>query len=252
MVRVYSDSIKEVRFLRRGSWYDFASLSDVDVLISLLDDFDIARARAVVPSTSMSKRASACKSTLPSSVEPFAEVKPALIAIAWARNWFQRWLQRPYIGNFDLIMVSSDHTKRFFDDYSERFGFRTQCVHHCPAFPSSATIQTSPSSTQEIRLPHLTPRVMVPIVTFRIATNPLFFDNNTQPSAEFMKYDYGFTGSYFNVPRKINSFNPTSINGRFRGVVVGSGWQRAQLTDAWRNMTVGPRPYRELPQVRSL
>ncbi|RAP49316.1 MAG: hypothetical protein BZ136_03500, partial [Methanosphaera sp. rholeuAM74] len=74
----------DVRYLsqRSGegqrSWY-FVD-DDVDVLISLLDRYDLRRVR--------------CGNGL-------------LVKVAWVRNWFDRWVDMPYFMMYDLVLASS-------------------------------------------------------------------------------------------------------------------------------------------------
>ena len=127
LISLFPTSIAEIRYLRRYiHWYDYESLKDIDMLISLLDAFDVSKAlSARPPAVIHNKRGS----------DEFPELKPTLITIAWPRNWFQRWIGRPFIGNFDMILVSSELSKVFFDDYSSKFGFQTRCVMGCTPLP---------------------------------------------------------------------------------------------------------------------
>lgn len=73
---------------RDDGWYDLPA--DVDVVLALTDDLDARR--------------------LPSWVT----------AVAWIRNWTERWLARPWLDRYDLVLASSttiadlvaDHTGR--------------------------------------------------------------------------------------------------------------------------------------------
>ena len=127
LISLFPTSIAEIRYLRRYiHWYDYESLKDIDMLISLLDAFDVSKALAARPPAVIhNKRGS----------DEFPELKPTLITIAWARNWFQRWIGRPFIGNFDLILVSSELSKVFYEHYSSKFGFQTRCVMGCTPLP---------------------------------------------------------------------------------------------------------------------
>ena len=67
-----------VRYLGMASdWYE---LEGVDVLIVMRDEYDLARARVSYPD---------------------------VLAVAWARNWFDRWAQRPWVADYDLVWASS-------------------------------------------------------------------------------------------------------------------------------------------------
>lgn len=59
-------------------WYEVDS--DVDVLISLLDAYDLSKVK--------------CENGL-------------LVKIAWLRNWFERWLESPSFIKYDIVLASS-------------------------------------------------------------------------------------------------------------------------------------------------
>lgn len=61
-----------------NDWYEVDE--DVDVLISLLDAYDLSKVK--------------CKNGL-------------LVKIAWLRNWFERWLENPSFIKYDIIFASS-------------------------------------------------------------------------------------------------------------------------------------------------
>lgn len=65
---------------RRGKkdWYDVGM--DVDVLISMLDAYDVTR---------------------------IYHAKNDLVKIAWARNWFERWCEHEFFSAYDLVLASS-------------------------------------------------------------------------------------------------------------------------------------------------
>ena len=67
-----------VQFLSRGAaWYD---LKDFDLLIVMLDSYDLSK---------------------------ISSQKPNLIKVAWLRNWLPRWLTRPSLRAYDLVLCSS-------------------------------------------------------------------------------------------------------------------------------------------------
>lgn len=66
-----------------GAWYD---MTGVDVVIAMVDDFD---PRCIHGSS------------------------PGLVKIAWARNWFERWCDRAWLGVFDLYLASSQLSARY-------------------------------------------------------------------------------------------------------------------------------------------
>lgn len=71
----------DIDFLQRKSnnWYQVSD--DTDIIISLLDTFDITKVK--------------CQNK-------------NLITIAWARNWFERWVSTSFIKKFDYILASSE------------------------------------------------------------------------------------------------------------------------------------------------
>ena len=79
-----------VKYLcRRGGkdWYDVGT--EVDVLISMLDAYDLSR---------------------------MYHTKKELLTIAWARNWFSRWAENPSIQQYSFVFASS----RTACDYMEK------------------------------------------------------------------------------------------------------------------------------------
>lgn len=77
---------------RKGpeNWY--AVEDDVDVLISLLDDYNPEKIR---------------------------NSKKSLIKIAWARNWFERWISNPGFSEYDLVFASSPTSCDYIAENSE-------------------------------------------------------------------------------------------------------------------------------------
>ncbi|MCA9549416.1 MAG: glycosyltransferase, partial [Myxococcales bacterium] len=73
-----------------GDWYD---LSGIDVLISLLDRYDLRRTR---------------------------NARPSLLAVAWVRNWFDRWPGRPWFELYDLVLSSSDAGAAYLLEHADR------------------------------------------------------------------------------------------------------------------------------------
>lgn len=91
-------------------------MREIDVLVTLLDDFDVAKALNTHNSGGLNDGA-----------------RPTLITIAWARNWFHRWLQQPWMGNYDLLLTSSTLAQNFYDEFGRRYGYPVKCIHSCPA-----------------------------------------------------------------------------------------------------------------------
>ncbi len=82
----------DVKYLsRRGEkdWYDVGI--EVDVVISLLDAYDISK---------------------------IYNVKNDLIKIAWARNWFERWCEKDDFELFDLVFASSVTACNYVNEHS--------------------------------------------------------------------------------------------------------------------------------------
>jgi spore maturation protein CgeB/GT2 family glycosyltransferase len=68
-----------IRYLsRKEDWYD---LTDIDVLVVLIDAYDLSKIR---------------------------NAKPDLVKVAWLRNWFERWVARSSFDSYDLFLCSSD------------------------------------------------------------------------------------------------------------------------------------------------
>ena len=70
-------------------WYELAD--DVNLVISLLDGYDVRRAPA------------------------------GAVTIAWIRNWLERWMESPWFDRFDEVTVSSTPAADYLD---EQLGYR--------------------------------------------------------------------------------------------------------------------------------
>lgn len=80
-----------VKFLsRHKSWYD---LKDVDVLVVMVDAYDLSKTRYV---------------------------KPGLVKIAWLRNWFDRWAERPCFDDYDIYLCSSKMGTEFIEERGKK------------------------------------------------------------------------------------------------------------------------------------
>jgi len=75
----------------KGEWYQLDD--DVDVLISLLDAYDL--------------------SELP-------ERNTRLYTIAWARNWFDRWCQMSCFNDYDMVFASSNKSCDYVREHSQQ------------------------------------------------------------------------------------------------------------------------------------
>ena len=71
-------------------WYE---LSDTDLLIVMVDDYELPSIR---------------------------NAKPSLLTIAWARNWFERWCTRSWIADYDMHLASSRRAVDFFSRYAHK------------------------------------------------------------------------------------------------------------------------------------
>ena len=75
------------RFLsRRKSNENCFDLSGLDVLIVMVDGYDVRKI-----------------------VNP----KPTLIKVAYMRNWFERWAERPWFDSYDIFLCSSEKSVKF-------------------------------------------------------------------------------------------------------------------------------------------
>lgn len=80
----------QIAYLSKGDgWYDLAG---VDVLVVMVESYELPAIR-------------------------YAE--PGLITIAWARNWFERWCEQPWIADYALLLASSRQAAYFM---SQRVG----------------------------------------------------------------------------------------------------------------------------------
>lgn len=73
----------------RDAWYDLDG--DVDCVLSLHDTFDIRRV-----------------------------ARPGLTTIAWARNWLDRWMNVPWFGSYDEILVPSERAAKMVRKHTGR------------------------------------------------------------------------------------------------------------------------------------
>lgn len=72
----------EVEFLKRKSQEDWYQVNDdVNIIIALLDTYDVRKIK--------------CNNK-------------NLVTVAWARNWFERWANQPYINEYTYVASSSE------------------------------------------------------------------------------------------------------------------------------------------------
>ena len=84
----------EIRFLPMKGGNDWYDLSEIDTLIVMVDRYDLNKTH---------------------------HCKPGLVKIAWMRNWFERWAQRPWFDNFDIFLCSSLKAVEFIhEDYGKK------------------------------------------------------------------------------------------------------------------------------------
>eukprot|EP01033_Poteriospumella_lacustris_P011777 gene11777-8387_t len=136
----------KIRYLRRGpAWYNPALLHDVDVLITLLDQYDLTQILGYYLDSSVpnyfEKQAFTCVKSY--------QLKPTLITVAWVRNWFHRWLSKPWFGNYDVVLTSSQLSQRFYETIGTTIGFAASCANGCPqkAKTSSASVSATSGTT---------------------------------------------------------------------------------------------------------
>jgi hypothetical protein len=296
-----------VRYLRRGvQWYSPEYLVNVDVLIPMLDQYDLSRTLSLFQDPTPPPYPTTDKFHCTEKLQ----IKPNLITIAWARNWFHRWLIRPWIGNYDALLTSSSLSKSFFDTIDEKIGFSATCSICCPRkIPGYRLKQLpdhflsgKPASTQQkfnqsrfnateqkvitidspgswqifpsrAHLPvHVYPiATAIDVVKFNYSQTTRGCPSGTTPTlsskSKVLKYDplnnvpaeaqrlfsgvdYVFTGSYFNVYRRIMSFDPDQLP-QHVGRIVGGGWEKVQrnVTPGWTAITTGLLPYELVKEV---
>ncbi|MCD8151207.1 MAG: glycosyltransferase [Clostridiales bacterium] len=152
-----------VKFLsRRGKtdWYNVGM--KVDVLISMLDAYDITKV---------------------------CNCKNDLITIAWARNWFDRWCEQEYFGQYDMVFASSETACRYIEERSGRKAILFPIATNADRFAAEVKI--------------------------------------TAKEKERFKSDYAFTGSYWNVKREImDDLTPSDIS--YTGKIFGANWEQVE------------------------
>lgn len=173
----------EVKYLsRRGKedWYDVGI--EVDVLISLLDAYDISK---------------------------IYNTKNDLIKIAWARNWFDRWCEKEYFEQFDLVFASSRTACQYVDEHS---------THTSILFPIATNKGRFYSGERELL---------------------------TEEEMEKFHSDYAFTGSYWNVKRDIIDYlNPDDLP--YQCKIFGVNWEQI---DKFKDCAQGFVLYEDMPKV---
>ncbi|MFC7694922.1 hypothetical protein ACFQY5_40575 [Paeniroseomonas aquatica] len=63
--------------------------TDIDYLVVMTDDFDVRKVSGLGTTATV---------------------------VGWARNWFHRWVSRPWRERFDLWFASSEHARRYMEE----------------------------------------------------------------------------------------------------------------------------------------
>jgi hypothetical protein len=113
------------------NWYDSNLLSRLDILITFLDDYNLTKAYQHSYMAIPSFDPHTARKSYQSNDDVAKSLKPTIFFIAWMRNWYERWLMRPWIGNYDMLMISSPSTKHFFEQYDRQYKFMCQCFNGC-------------------------------------------------------------------------------------------------------------------------
>lgn len=154
----------QIKYLsRRGKadWYNVGM--ETDVLISFLDAYDIGSIH---------------------------HAKNDLVKIAWTRNWFERWCEREYFNQFDIVLASSILACTYVDAHSR---------HKSILFPIASNSGSFFSKAEDV------------------------------PAEEARKYhsDYVFTGSYWNAKRDIIDYlEPEALPYICR--IFGANWENVE------------------------
>ena len=158
---------------------------DTDVLISMLQDYP---------------------------TEEICGAREDLIKIGWARNWFDKWMIYPGTLKYDILLASSETSRREMEQVLER---------EVILFP----IATNPN-----RFAGMSQNTAC-----------------TEEERERFTCDYCFTGNRFNVEREIEKeLDPGSVPFRFK--IFGQGWEESKELGAYSN---GHVQYEDIPKVYS-
>ena len=247
--QIYAERIR-ILYLHQGrDWYDPELLAQADVLIAYLDTWDAGRAlTAHAPRVSSRKYAQL----------PTIGVKPNAVLIGWARNWFHRWIGRPWAGHFDMLLVSSHTALRVLTSISDSIGLPTKCVQNCPDV--GVPLPTGKARSHSGFRRHVPIRLLLlasNLTSFRCPAVDLSKDNTSRTT------DYLIPMSYHKQARRIMSLRPDLL-APYRGKVLGSHWDQAprtsnttgdtelnSITEDFFKMWAGASPYRSLPSAYS-
>jgi hypothetical protein len=133
-----------IRYIcRQSDYYNIEVLYDLNVLIVLLDTYDLSRLLTLHtrqpyrPSGESSNQRRMSYEADAMDAVRLRHLKPTLVTVAWIRNWFHRWLTRPFIGNYDMLLLSSHLSLAFYQEVMNVFGLQTSCIHSCPSMKVS-------------------------------------------------------------------------------------------------------------------
>lgn len=173
----------KIKFLSRrgpGDWYNVGT--DADVLISMLDCYDVSK---------------------------ITNANRALITVAWARNWFERWAVNPSISDYSVLLASSELGAQQLSDSTGR------------------NVELFPIATNYERF-----------------ANAVLAAENSEDKERF-GCDYAFTGSYWNDQRDIiTTLDPSSLPYSFK--VFGKNWNQVPNFAPYDSGFVN---YQDIPKV---
>ena len=236
----------EIIYLPREMWYNIRELAKLDVLITFLDSYDISLA--------MRQHVHGPYGAYGSSGSDNQEsighhLKNNLKFVAWARNWFDRWANRPWMGHYDMILVSSHSALRLYNQLNDEIGFPLTCVQNCyaqNAYMRTADIQYVQNGLgRSLKFPEAASteiHVKVPVHLLLLATNEKTFspkENEDEPAksectnskdkdsaSDADHFDFLLTASYHGSKRAIMSEDLGALPGI--GAVVGANWDRVK------------------------
>lgn len=79
-----------IQYVPEANWYETI---ETDILVSMLDHFDPRTTKARDPSTT---------------------------TVAWARNWFDRWAERPWLDQYDVLLASSKRGAEVITEHAKK------------------------------------------------------------------------------------------------------------------------------------
>lgn len=140
---------------------------NIDALISMIDNYDVSKVNTNKP-----------------------------VKIAWCRNWFDRWVERSYFRNFDIILSSSEIAQ---DLYKSEYLIDS----HLFKIATNKARFTKKYSEEELN---------------------------------DYKSDICFTGNYWQVPRDISSlFDGNKIGSKYAVKIYGKDWDQVkELKPFWQ------------------